>query len=317
MRVLQFLTLRTPGATARLARLGAHPAVSTVLDLEDGLWDPLDEARTSDLKAEGRQHLVQMAGDHAQALRRCSLGVRINRISGPEGHRDLEAVARAARHLRFDHVVATKVEAGRDLDVVAAGLRASRVRASAIVPIVETCAGMAAIGEILEASQRHGVRWLVYGHFDYALDAGLWPFPGPADPEYWTRLAPILAATETAGLGHVHPPFFGLGNPAAFAQLVHRLRTICHREFAMITIGRGQTTLAAQLAVNPVRDTPPQSADAATAVDPHGLATRIIEVYMANRRDDVSFVIDPVGGAFISPHLFLAARAYLAGLAHA
>jgi hypothetical protein len=37
---------------------------------------------------------------------------------------------------------------------------------------------------------------------------------------------------------------------------------------------------------------------------------------MANRRDDVSFVIDPVGGDFISPHLFLAARAYLARLAH-
>jgi citrate lyase beta subunit len=318
MRVLQFLTVRTPGATARLARLGAHPAVSTVFDLEDGLWDPLDEARTADLKAEGRQHLVALARNHSSQLAQNSLGVRINRITGPEGQRDLEAVSEAARDLHVDHVVASKIERGRDLDAVAAGLRTAGMGGDVIVPIVETRAGVAALGEILEAAQRHGVRWLVYGHFDHALDEGLWPFPGPADAEYWARLGPILAATEAAGIGHVHPPFFALDDPAGFQNLADRLASVCRREFGMITIGKEQTALAAHLAGSPLNGTHDRRwPDSAATPDPEGLAIRIVERYMANRRDGVSFAIDPASGDFISPHLFLAARAYLAKLAHA
>lgn len=321
MHVFQFLTVRTPDATARLVRLGAQPAVSTILDLEDGLWDPLDEARTDELKESGREHLVELAGNHAGVLARGSLGVRINRITGSHGHRDIEALGRAAGHVRFDHVVATKVERGADLVEVAAALRAAGVGFGTIVPIVETRAGIAALDDILEEGLRLGVRWLVFGFFDFALDSGWWPFPDPADPAYWTPLVPVIAATEAAGIGHVHAPFFALEDDAAFERLAGRLAATCRLPFGMISIGRRQTALAARLAAGiggPSAGAGDADVEAAPGgvlgTDPRGLAAGIVAVYAANRRADVSFVLDPDTGNFISPHLYLAARAYLARL---
>src|ERR1035437_1748202 len=90
---------------ARLIRASAKTSTTVVLDLEDALWDVGDQARTSALKAAGRENLAILATQHRDLFDRLPIGVRVNRRSGPEGGRDLLALGRACRFVQLDCIV--------------------------------------------------------------------------------------------------------------------------------------------------------------------------------------------------------------------
>jgi citrate lyase beta subunit len=312
MRIFQFLALQRADVTARLMRASRDLRATVVLDLEDGLWDLTDEARSAELKAAGREELCKLAQFHRPLLERLSVGVRVNRISSPEAARDFEAVARAARFVEFDCIVATKIETGRDVLECVAALHGHGVVHRGVVPIVETRKGLANLDEIIDAARRAGIGWMVYGHFDFALDSGWWPFPGPAEAAFWDQVEPLIARVEAGGIGYVHPPFFQLNDERSFAAILGRLDGACTREYGVITIGTRQTALADRLREAEARQTDPGY----PVLDrPHespiALARRVAETYLANRRPGASFALDPRTGEFIPPHVYLAACNYL------
>ena len=101
-----------------------------MLDLEDSLWDVDDEARTAELKAAGRAALTDLARSHANLFAGQPIGVRINRISGPEAALDIDALAQASRTVTFDCIVTTKVETAAEITTTLARLPRSERCAS-------------------------------------------------------------------------------------------------------------------------------------------------------------------------------------------
>jgi citrate lyase beta subunit len=147
-----------------------------------------------------------LARSNPEILVRQRVGVRVNRVSGPDAAADFEALGRASRFVEFDSVVVTKVESGADVRQNLALLRSCGVACRSVVPIVETRPGLANLDDIVEESRRAGIKWLAYGHFDLALDSGWWPFPEPWDSEYWGQVEPLVHRWEAAGFGYIHPP---------------------------------------------------------------------------------------------------------------
>ena len=311
MKVIQFLALQEPRLTARLAQASAALDAVVVLDLEDALWDVTDESRTAGLKAEGRRSLLALARDRRDLFARQRMGVRLNRWSSPESILDLAAIAEASRTVEFDTLVVTKVETELDLTEWVAALRRHGVAYRSLVPIVETRAGIDNLEAIAQGALRAGIEWLVYGHWDFALDSGWWPVPDHDHVVFWRHVEPLIERIEGLGLGYVHPPSFQLADMVRFGSILSRLRATCRREFGILTIGTPQTTFAS---TSPRSDTrggewllPADEPETATE---H--ATRIVRTFTANKRPNLSFAVDVPRREFISPHIFLAARDYLA-----
>jgi citrate lyase beta subunit len=318
MRSLQFLGMQRAGVTARLARAAAGTGATVVLDLEDSLWDVTDEVRTAELRAGGRAQLEEMATDHGGIFERQLVGVRVNRLSGPEGEADYRTLGLASRSVEFECVIPTKVQSGRDLDDCRTALRRHGVRTRQVIPLVETRSGIANLAEIAATAAGSRIAWIAYGHFDYSLDAGDWPFLNHDEAAFWRWVEPIIRVVEGAGLGYVHPPYFATHDDFGFAALAGRLARTCTREFGVITVGSRQTALAARCgasgASSAVPDSTPRGATPAAATpQPLPLARHIVAAFPAGNRHHTGFALDPRTGEFISPHLYLAARRYLEG----
>jgi citrate lyase beta subunit len=241
MRILQVAAMQEPEVMARLIRASRRGQAMVVLDLEDGLWDVIDETQTGAVRTTGRENLVTLASTHPELFAGQPIGVRINRTSGPDAAPDLEALSQASRFVAFECIVPTKVETGAEIQELSEDLRHRGVAFRSVVPIVETRRGLANVDEILATARHAGVERLVYGHFDFALDSGWWPFPEPHEPRYWDHVEPLIRRWEEAGLGYVHPPYFQTHDRAGMAGIIGRLQRTCTREFGIITIGPRQT----------------------------------------------------------------------------
>jgi citrate lyase beta subunit len=310
MRILQITPVAGPAVTARLIRSARGTAATVALDLEDSLWDVLDESRTPALKVAGRDNLVALAQAQPQLFAARRIGVRINRIAGPEATLDFEALGRASRHVEFECVIPTKVECAADLHENLARLRDAGVAYRAMIPIVETRRGMANLDEILEAARGAGIQWIVYGHFDLGLDSHWWPFPEPREPRYWEAVEPLIRRWESAGIGYIQPPYFDTHDSSGLEAIVDRLDRTCTREFGILTLGPRQTDAVGHLADGGTERLPAPAAPPDRT--PEDYARHVVETFVAGRRRHSSgWALEPRSGEFISPHVYLAARDYL------
>ena len=300
MRIYQFTAIQPPAVTARLIRASDGPSTTVVLDLEDSLWDVDDEARTAELKAVGRAALTDLARSHPNLFAGQPIGVRINRISGPEAALDIDALAQASRTVTFDCIVTTKVETAAEIATTLARLREARVAFRTVIPIVETRRGIAALGEIAAAAAEAGLNSLCYGHFDYALDSGWWRIRDPREPDFWEGVEPLIRQIESAGLAYVHPPYFETRDRAGLGRIVERMTNVCGREFGLITVGPRQSAQARRTGRTGMVEDAVEPIDR-TVESPTELDRRITASYTAGDRRSASFLLDPASGRFISP----------------
>ena len=315
MLILQFTAMRRPDVTARLIRSTRLTPSTVVLDLEDSLWDVTDPAGSSTLRAAGRTHLVALAQFDHELFARQRIGVRVNRVSGPDAAADFEALGQASRFVEFECVVVTKVESGADISQNLAQLRDRGVAYRSVVPLIETRRGMDNLDDIIEMSRSAGIERLAYGHFDLCLDSGWWPFPEPWEAGFWALADPLIHRWEAAGLGYVHPPYFQTRDEEGLAWIIRRLGRTCEREFGIITVGPRQAALAAR---STAQSDSPREEDLAswatartTGETPSEMARRVMATFLAARREPGGFALDQLTGTFISPHMYVAARNYL------
>lgn len=179
--------LFAPGANGRvMAKALASPADAVILDLEDAV-SVAEKAVARDLVAQ----VLQKAAHPA-------LFVRINALSSPYAFDDVAACAAPA----LAGIMLPKAESARDVAVLdwllaqherVAGIASGTI---AIVPLIETAAGVMEASAIARASAR--VRQMAFGAGDYTLELGM----------VWSRdeaelMAPrhaIVLASVAAGL---------------------------------------------------------------------------------------------------------------------
>jgi hypothetical protein len=97
------------------------------------------------------------------------------------------------------------VESAQELLQCRQALDENTVACDAIVPIVETREGMARLPEILSTAVQIGIPAILYGHYDYSLSAGLWPFPEFDETGFWHLADPFIETVESAGLSCARP----------------------------------------------------------------------------------------------------------------
>lgn len=88
--VFHFLAIQRPKLMMRLLRKLAKFSPFVVLDLEDTLWDILNSERTSQLKEEGRNFLLETVINYPESFIGMTTYIRINKLNSVEFEKDLD-----------------------------------------------------------------------------------------------------------------------------------------------------------------------------------------------------------------------------------
>jgi citrate lyase beta subunit len=203
--------------SAKLDKGRSLEADEVVIDLEDAVVPGLkDEARSA------------VAAALAEQFAAPSVAVRVNAIGTPWCHLDLAAVAGCARERVT--VVLPKVESAGDLafaDRLLAGAEAAAGRTEPVrlLALIETAAGLQAVGELARASAR--LDGLILGYADLAASLGRPPDGGWAGPDHW-RFAQdaLLVAARAAGIQAIDGPHLAIRDDEPFGRAVAHARAL-------------------------------------------------------------------------------------------
>ncbi len=185
-------------------------------DWEDSMQVAGDDDATRALKHAQRQQVRQLlarpdlAGEH--------LAVRLNAPDTAHYAADIQAL----RGLPGLHAVF--VPKAEHPDALRQVLRELPVPVRHVVPIVETTAGFAALPALLAVPDAR-LALVAFGHCDYNLSLGLFPFRHQDAAQYWDWVAELDAHLQAAGKHLLNSPVLRLAADAHFQAVLHRLRT--------------------------------------------------------------------------------------------
>ena len=201
---------------AKLAKGRTLAADEVVVDLEDAV--------VPDAKAAAREEVADALGGEWEAG---SVAVRVNAIGTPWCHLDLAALAASPRAAVT--AVVPKIEHPHDLafaDRLLAGAEAAAGRTTRVrvLALIETAAGLSAVGEIARASAR--LDGLVIGYADLAASLGR-PGGAAGAPQDW-RFAQdaVLVAARAAGIQAIDGPHLSIRDDDAFRAEVAHVRSL-------------------------------------------------------------------------------------------
>jgi citrate lyase beta subunit len=315
MKIYQFIPLAPLPVMARLIH-AARPGTIPVLDLEDGLIDVCHPEQTPQRRRAAREVLLELCRSFmAWEGQSRPLALRLN----PHGSADFEAdlpVARAvASAFTLAGLLLPKVRGADGLRAADRALRAAGLPTGSMVPILETQAALLQASQITAAATRISATAVCFGHHDYCLDAGLWPFPEPDAASYWLPVETVAKAAMAAGLRYLHPPTTGLRDHRMLAALLARLENIGNARFDVMSAGLSQTAALRQLHAQgiPAARSPetPSVTSPLTAQQARCRAEQLRTQFVSSRRAEHAFAAHGETGRFISPHEYLAAVRYL------
>lgn len=276
-----------------------------VFDLEDTLFD-IEGLKTPEIKSWGRNELIEFSYLRKDLPSRKKIGVRVNRPNSAEFDNDIFFLSQLSKNWNIEAIVIPKVETTRELNDALYQLKEHKISYNRYIPIVETIQGMKNLSSI---ASHPGLQDIIYGHNDYSLEMGHWPFFDEEEEKFWEIVTPFIQTIEKAGLSYVHPPIFSLSNESFFKQIVSRLKNSCRHPFGMITINSTQTILLNQLTHKHVDEALSPLRTITYSMNEKRTKAEYINKLFLEKKE--RFVTDTASQKFFSPHLYRAALSFL------
>ncbi len=207
--LIQYLPLTHPKATMRFMKRLNNAGVMSILDLEDSAQDPFDEAKTSELKISSRNNFLEIAQNTSWKSEDFQLPifVRVNDMSTSFFEEDIKTIIEISKtKFPISGIFLPKVSTYEDITKTF-DLLSLADHPIEIVPMIETKVGMENLELLLTADTAKKFTKIHYGHFDYALDADLWPFPDPNHKFFWNHISPMIELIHKFNKTYIHTPF--------------------------------------------------------------------------------------------------------------
>jgi len=307
LKLIQYLPLTRPKATSKLLKKLNKHGVNCILDLEDSAQDVFDAQKTRILKRNARLGLSYIL-DRLDSSFTIDIYVRINSRDSEYYEADLEYIRTA---IPSDSIVKgiflPKVEDYQQIEELHFSVEQFKKKTLKIVPMIETKTGMDNLVDILDSDRARNLFDSVhYGHFDYCLSAGIWPFYTPKDEEFWDIIKHIVSNLNKYSKSFIHTPFPFPKNEILFWQSVFYLTDLFPNidiEYSTLNADLSLTSPGSNLkAMSPRRL---QMSD----LEKVQQAKMICGEFLENRANKRSFAVS--GGCFIPPHQYFAAKRYL------
>ena len=316
--LIQYLPLTHPKAALRFVKRLNAVGVMSILDLEDSVQDPFDKAMTKDLKISARNNFLELLQSKSWTGEEFNhpIYVRVNSGSTEFFEDDIQAVL-DIYHTGFPitGIFLPMVESYTQIKEVQSMLEDTKSTKSIknlkhgleIVPMIETVAGMNALLSMLE-SDKHEQKFskVHYGHFDYCLDDGLWPFPDPNHDSFWRLIVPMARLILDHKKTYIHTPFPFMDDVDLFwAASWYLMDLFPEGEMWACTLN-SEISLSQEPLEKPLLEinTPENSIEFRIQE-----AKKIQEQFLAGRANRRSFGVS--SNRFIPPHQYFSAKQFL------
>ena len=313
LNIIQYLPLTHPRATLRFVKRLNAAGVMTILDLEDSAQDPFDKDITRTLKIDARNNFLELVNSKSWLGDKFDqpIYVRVNSINTEFFEEDINTVLKI-----FDSgfpitgIFLPMVESYDQIEKTHSLLTAHRQDNNSfleIVPMIETKAGMVNLNTMLESDKVDSKFSKVhYGHFDYCLDAKLWPFPDPQHDTFWQLIEPMIDLILDHKKTYIHTPFPFPNDSSLFWAASRHLQTLYPSKDIWVCTLDSELSLSQKTDNNKkLNISSPDTSDKFCINEAEMIRNNFLDG-RANRR---SFGVS--NNRFIPPHQFFAAEEYL------
>jgi hypothetical protein len=307
--IIQYLPLTRPKATERYTRALNKSDVMVILDLEDSAQNPFNIKKTDQLKIQARNGLDSIS-KKSSFKPSCNTYIRINAINTKYFEDDIQSVISACKNnLNLTGIFVPKVE--NYMTIKEINNRLSVVeRKLEVIPMIETIEGMKNLPNILENDQNNDLFSRIhYGHFDYCLDAQIWPFSDPFHIEFWEIIKTVASLMLTYKKTYIHTPFPFPKNESLFWASSFYLKKL----FPSLDIWICTLNSELSLSNQPDKIMPFNLVHSDISSDNLIKEAKIIcNNFLSGRANKRSFSVS--NDRFIPPHQYFAAEKYLKNL---
>ncbi|MBM3184212.1 MAG: hypothetical protein FJZ64_02790 [Chlamydiae bacterium] len=281
-----------------------------VLDFEDTLQDLLFPENTARIKNQGRLFFLELAKIAPELFKNHRIGIRINSLKSSEFKHDLKCLVELSKKVPLGCIIGPKTESSADVQRYLFHLKESRVQYREFLPIVETRKGVSKLSSIAKTIKENGLKYIIYGHADYSLGAGHWPFFEQNQLEFWEIVSPFIQTLEQAGIQYIHTPIFDFTNQNFIEQIIGKLQSVCQKPFGMIALNAMQAAICDLIrkSKTKIKEKPFDSFD---PIDPISSALFVKTTIEKTYRRKKGFAIPTLNGKFIAPHMYEAAIRFL------
>jgi citrate lyase beta subunit len=315
IKLIQYLPLTHPKATLRFMKRLHAKGVMSILDLEDSVQDPFDKAKTKDLKITARNNFLELLRSKSWTGEEFihPIYVRVNSGSTEFFEDDIQTVLDIYNTgFPITGIFLPMVESYDQIKEVQSMIEAQKSKKNStnvleIVPMIETAAGMNALLSMLESDVDEQIFSKVhYGHFDYCLDVGLWPFPDPDHNSFWSLVEPMAKLILDYKKTYIHTPFPFMDDIDFFWEAsLHLMDMFPEEEIWVCTLNSELS-----LSLEPKTRTLLEISSLETSIEfKIQEAKKIQEDFLAGRANRRSFGVS--SNRFIPPHQYFAAEHFL------
>jgi citrate lyase beta subunit len=274
-----------------------------VFDLEDSIKSVLIDSETESLKNNFRKVLIDIFKLYPQVLD-YSLAVRVNHPRDKEFLEDVNTLKEITT-VNWDTIIIPKVEDVETLEYAKFCFHEAGIDYNRLGALIESETGLKNVRNIIH-NRPSNLKVIVFGHADYNLDSGTFPFAHQNHPVYWSWVSQIIHEMNSEELIFINSPCLYLRNDRLFNYNLNRLNQYGVKRLGQLTLTLNQSLLCNQFTpcetvTNPIHFTQTDN--------PITLAKEIVERH-ENRNSGKSFSID-INDYLISPHEYTAARLLL------
>ena len=300
----QFIKYSSDSSIASIAKKGGSGAV-ICFDLEDSISDLFDEKRNYSIKQEYRLLLNKIIQTAVAGSGDFKIGIRIN--SSGSGLQDLD-IACIPANSKIHSILIPKVEYAADIDTVVEKLKTANILFDEVIPLIESRKGLHNVEEILNSTYK--LTKVGFGHCDYNLSIGAFPFFHQDAIEYWKWVSRLLGFLRPRNITFINSAYLNLNDTDFFKRMLSYLKFLCGEAFGQFTLTHQQTLLCADPCIP---DFDIKNGIAGNRLN-LGVTKEMLNGLISSYENDnkgLGFTISPETGILISPHEYYSAKQHL------
>jgi citrate lyase beta subunit len=235
--IYQFIKYNSSTSIESLKKKGESGAV-ICFDLEDSIhnWINGDDGR--ERKQEYRELLTRLLLNLEKESIAISTGIRINSYESGLQPADIDSIP---SNVRIHSILIPKVENKNHIDSVVDRLNARNIVFNEIIPIIESRKGLDNLNDII--SSKYKISKVGFGHCDYNLSIGAFPFFHQDSFEYWKWVTRILEVLKPNHIKFINSAYLSLNDSVFFQNMLSYLHFLCKDYFGQFTLSFQQTLL--------------------------------------------------------------------------
>ena len=208
-------------------------------DLEDSIQDVDSLRKTQKLKKTYRRYLSEIYKQNNDIFS-SPVAVRLNKPGSQEFSRDIRALSLISG-INWKTIIIPKVESPESLEFAIHALQSNSIQFDGIGALIESSTGVCNLDDIIRVQPY--LTTVIFGHADYNLDQGFFPFIHQHDELYWTVVKEITEKLAGSGITFVNSPCLHLSNDQLFLHSLDRLYSLRPDNIGQLTLTLNQSLL--------------------------------------------------------------------------